>query len=129
MEVVLKKTCNACFCNKAIEEFHANRTGKYGRHQKCKDCMRKYVKVYYKTNKTKIFAKRYGVTEEEIVDVLDKKCCEICGATETRLCIDHCHETGKIRGLLCETCNTAIGKLKDDVQILKNAVKYLTKEK
>lgn len=37
----------------------------------------------------------------------------------------HCHKTGKVRGLLCFNCNTGIGKLKDDIELLKRAVEYL----
>jgi len=41
------------------------------------------------------------------------------------LCADHCHETGKVRGLLCNTCNTALGKLGDNVAGLKSALEYV----
>jgi len=61
--------------------------------------------------------------------------CLICGNAETSrnpktgeprsLAVDHDHETGKIRGLLCTFCNTALGKFHDDVEILKKAIDYL----
>lgn len=53
--------------------------------------------------------------------------CAICHGTETvgRLAVDHCHSTGRVRGLLCTNCNQAIGKLKDDSQLLRNAINYL----
>lgn len=55
--------------------------------------------------------------------------CEICGIHESsvkiRLAIDHNHKTGEIRGLLCSYCNRGIGWLKDDIQVLKKAIKYL----
>jgi hypothetical protein len=59
--------------------------------------------------------------------------CAICSSPppnnrKTRLAIDHCHKTGKVRGLLCDRCNRSIGLLKDDVSVLKSAIKYLTKE-
>jgi len=44
------------------------------------------------------------------------------------LCVDHDHNTGKIRGLLCNTCNRALGLLKDNKQLLINALKYLKNE-
>ena len=57
--------------------------------------------------------------------------CLICGVTESclghRLAVDHCHTTGKIRGLLCKSCNTAIGNFKDNIDNLKNAIIYLEK--
>lgn len=52
--------------------------------------------------------------------------CEICGS-DKKLCWDHSHETGLFRGILCSNCNTAIGLFKDDIQILRQAIKYLEK--
>ena len=55
--------------------------------------------------------------------------CEICGVEEEKLArklsYDHCHKTGKFRGWLCSNCNRGIGLLKDDVELLKKAVKYI----
>ena len=62
--------------------------------------------------------------------------CSICKEEETRkgrggeicrLCIDHCHKTGKVRALLCHSCNTGIGKFKDDIVLLQKAIEYLKK--
>jgi hypothetical protein len=62
--------------------------------------------------------------------------CAICYKEETRkgrngnlarLCIDHCHQSGKIRALLCHDCNTGIGKFKDNINLLKAAITYLEK--
>jgi len=44
-----------------------------------------------------------------------------------RLYVDHCHKTGKIRGLLCNSCNTALGLLKDDISLFKRSIDYLNK--
>jgi Autographiviridae endonuclease VII len=61
--------------------------------------------------------------------ILQKGCCAICGKHQMelkrRLCLDHCHETGKLRGLLCSKCNTGIGMLGDDVTRLQSALRYL----
>ena len=55
--------------------------------------------------------------------------CAICGVPEyelpSRLYIDHDHETGKVRGLLCPSCNTGLGHLKDDPEVLLRACIYL----
>ena len=84
---------------------------------------------------------RYGISEYEYEDMLlscDNKCM-ICGEQETSkdkrtgktyaLAVDHCHTTGKVRGLLCASCNTAIGLFKDNVDKLKNAISYLNNAK
>lgn len=55
--------------------------------------------------------------------------CKICGTPQSELkkalALDHCHTTGKIRGLLCVRCNLGIGMFADNIIILKNAVEYL----
>lgn len=53
--------------------------------------------------------------------------CKICGMINDgkSLCVDHCHKTGKIRGLLCANCNSGIGMMKDSPDILRNAIDYL----
>jgi len=82
--------------------------------------------------------KTYGLTLEEyeaMVEYQDHKC-KICGTHETdnalskngnpkRLSIDHDHETGQIRGLLCNLCNTALGMFDDNVESLQRAILYL----
>lgn len=51
--------------------------------------------------------------------------CAICGTVTERLCLDHCHKTGKLRGLLCDTCNKALGMLGDDAEGIRRALDYL----
>jgi hypothetical protein len=57
--------------------------------------------------------------------------CMICGISEQeidkKLDVDHCHSSGKVRGLLCNPCNTMLGHGRDNVEVLKSAVKYLEK--
>ncbi|KKL57780.1 hypothetical protein LCGC14_2231970, partial [marine sediment metagenome] len=82
---------------------------------------------------------KYGITIEKYTEMLleQKGVCAICGLPETRvsnngnikvLSVDHCHETGKVRGLLCQRCNSGIGFLNDDIENLKCAILYLNKE-
>jgi len=79
--------------------------------------------------------KNYGLDLKDYQKLLEAQNhkCAICGSPppnnrKTRLSIDHCHKTGKVRGLLCDRCNRSIGLLKDDVSILKKAIEYLNKE-
>lgn len=81
----------------------------------------------------------YGITLEEYENILidQNGLCAICNNPEKfiapktgqlqKLTVDHCHTTGKIRGLLCRTCNSALGKLKDNIEILNKAIDYLRK--
>ena len=49
--------------------------------------------------------------------------------TVTSLSVDHCHKTGKVRGLLCHSCNTALGLLKDNTDVMRLAINYLETNK
>jgi hypothetical protein len=74
--------------------------------------------------------RRYGITEDDYNRMLDEQGgrCAICATDEPgkkSWCIDHDHETGAVRGLLCSLCNVGIGNLRDDTDILRSAVSYL----
>jgi Recombination endonuclease VII len=72
--------------------------------------------------------KRYGISPAEYDALLAKQggACAICRRrTKGRLCIDHCHVTGMVRGLLCNECNGALGYLRDDQASLVAALAYL----
>lgn len=75
----------------------------------------------------------YGITEEIYNSMLEKQNsrCAICYIHQSEFKksfhIDHCHETGKVRGLLCRNCNIGLGHFKDSVTLLNNTIKYLTK--
>ena len=69
--------------------------------------------------------RRYGLTPQE-VDALGDTC-RICEAPGRD--IDHCHATGKVRGLLCNDCNRALGLFRDDAALLRRAADYLEMEK
>ncbi len=60
-------------------------------------------------------------------------CCDICKQHQSnftkRLFVDHCHTTGKVRGLLCSNCNSLLGHAKDNLDFLENAKQYLIKNK
>ena len=89
-----------------------------------------YSRAYLESNRDVVFAKRlfkeHGMTRDEYDLLLEQQdgCCAICQKRKT-LHIDHCHTTGEVRGLLCIGCNTALGKLGDDLKGLRAAVAYL----
>jgi hypothetical protein len=90
---------------------------------------------YYRVNKDvwrKGQLKRlYGLTLDEYQDMLAKQNgkCAICAVHEDsvtrKFSVDHDHKTGKIRGLLCNNCNTGIGNLRDSIELLEQAIRYL----
>lgn len=116
-----------------------------GFHNYCKDCNKKQRREYYKKYPEKDFnnnmKRLYGITYKEylIIEKEQNYRCAICNLTleETgtrygrgkakHFHIDHDHNTGKIRGLLCVRCNQGIGSLKHNPFILINAIKYLKK--
>jgi hypothetical protein len=71
---------------------------------------------------------RYGLSHEDIEDMLDSQghACALCRKELSgKFTVDHCHDTGKVRGLLCYTCNTGLGKFGDDPERLRDAINYL----
>jgi hypothetical protein len=103
----------------------------------CKECYRKYNAKYMQkareggSKKYSHYFKKYGLTQEEVILMHEQRNfkCDICNQdTDHRydkLCVDHSHQTGKVRGLLCFSCNTLLGNAKDNIQTLKNAINYL----
>jgi len=88
---------------------------------------RKENKEYTKQARRKYILKRlYDISEEEYNSLAKKQDgkCAICG-NEEKLYVDHNHGTGKVRGLLCNTCNTAIGMVKENTETLLKAITYL----
>lgn len=97
---------------------------------------RLHRKIYRTEYSEQHLKRKYGISlldYSRLFMAQDGKCA-ICGGEDAghrngepkALAVDHCHETGKVRGLLCEACNQGIGKLKEDVTILQKAIQYLT---
>ena len=119
------KRCSTCKVYLSKDSFHKNKSSKDGLQNCCIKChTNKYVLPYHRMKKYKIDSNTY----ENMINKTNNTCC-ICGAKgedERRsLHIDHCHKTGKIRGLLCESCNLGLGKFKDSEELLKKAIEYL----
>lgn len=97
-----------------------------------RDANRDQVRECGRRNTRKVLYARYGLEPggyEQMFKV-QNGLCAICGSPPGArpLSVDHCHSTGAVRGLLCHGCNTGIGFLKDDVDLLKKAIKYLSKK-
>jgi hypothetical protein len=74
-----------------------------------------------------IFKKVYGISMADYEAMFERQggACAICKRTGLKLCVDHCHLTGEVRGLLCSRCNSAIGFCSDDPILLQAAADYL----
>lgn len=137
------KRCACCGEIKPTTEFAKKKhREKWGFYSYCNNCKQKKHKDYYRNNeeKCKLLArnrdlKKYGITLEDQERMLIEQGgkCKICGreilmfgeSKHTTAHVDHDHSTGKVRGLLCQECNTGLGKFRDNTEYLANAIKYL----
>jgi len=129
------KKCTKCKIVQPFKDFHINsRKGQLA--PRCKKCNRIKHNEWAKKNRDKIKKRhsiswrkhKYGLTQEQYNDMIlsQNNECAICKKPSHKtLHIDHDHTTGKVRGLLCSTCNTGIGFFNEDIDSLNNAVKYL----
>lgn len=130
--------------------FVSNPRGKYGRENICNECSNTRSAEYKKNNSEKVressrkwarenrdknrsthYKHRYGIVLDDYNRMFEEQdgYCGICGTHQARfkkrLAVDHCHETGDVRGLLCDDCNKGLGNFKDNVDYLSKALQYL----
>lgn len=91
----------------------------------CPDCVDRHASDQASALSQRKRAARYGLTVDELNELLAIGECEVCGRTDVRFCIDHDHETGKVRGMLCDGCNKALGHARDNVEVLEGLITYL----
>lgn len=102
-------------------------------YQENRNMVKKRMKKYYDENQPEIRInrklKKYNITLDEYQNLKTQNDgrCDICNEIPEKACIDHCHKTEVVRGLLCNKCNSGIGFLQDDIELLENAVSYLKK--
>lgn len=129
------KTCARCKEAKSASEFHKNRRVKDGLQRQCRACA---ASEYQRYMNDKWIERTYGITGEEYQQMLTSQNgrCAICSRTpqETgrrrngsqRLSVDHDHASGRVRGLLCASCNTMLGMARDEADVLRSAAEYLS---
>lgn len=133
------KRCSKCHKQKWNSSFSIKSNGNL--RAECKECNNDYhYQKYNLQDPEQVFKYnlkyQYGITDTDYELMLksQEEKCKICGQSETtknnngkikRLSVDHDHKTGKIRGLLCDNCNNALGRFNDDIEILKAAITYL----
>ena len=129
------KQCSKCKQTKSLADFYVNKSTKDGLYYMCKPCSKEYSKSWHiKNSEARVnrnLKNRYGITAAEKQQMIlnQNSMCLICSnelKNEREIHVDHCHETNKIRGILCSKCNLLLGHAKDSIEILKKAIKYLT---
>lgn len=113
------KRCPQCEEIKPHSEWERNKTSSDGWSSYCRSCRAK-------NNRAGYFKRQYGITEDDRDQMIAEQMglCVICLSAPAAH-VDHCHKTGKVRGVLCFNCNSAIGKLGDDPDTVRRAAAYL----
>lgn len=107
-----------------------NKRKEYKKTEKGRIAENRYRNKAYQNNKHKRLFLRYGITQEQYDSmlILQGGVCAICKQKpKSSFHLDHCHSTGKVRGILCSNCNMALGLLKDNTTFLQKAIEYLSK--
>jgi hypothetical protein len=130
----MTRKCRTCLQVKPLIDFHKHSTYKDGIDTKCRKCTNLFQKQYRKQwgaigdHKAKVrnLKKKYGITFEQYMEMVDDQggFCAIC-RDPPPFVVDHCHVTGKVRGLLCVTCNLGLGGFRDNIKSLYTAIRYL----
>ena len=122
------KTCKRCGKTKPLSDF-----GQFY----CHPCKRELSREWQQKNKDKrklyYLEKSYGIKPLALKQMLKDQgnMCAIChkpisfGGSRATVHADHCHDSGKLRGLLCSGCNRALAGFKDNIELLRRAIAYL----
>ena len=129
------KECKSCGQVKPRSAFSKATARPDGLQTQCKDCQRISKKSWDANNpdkrKDNYLRRTYDITLDEYNELFAEQhgCCAICDKHQSEVAkslhVDHCHDTGEVRGLLCFDCNIGIGKLGDNLEGLEKAVNYL----
>lgn len=145
--VLAGHTCYGCKVHKPFSEFHRNKRRASGYDGKCKSCAKVQSAAYYRANKDRIEARvadwrsrnpgwaaaqswrvKYGLSADaywEMYETQDGKCA-LCGKKFAHTPhVDHDHDTGLVRSLLCRVCNVGLGQFGDDPVRLRAAADYV----
>lgn len=133
------KFCKSCENEKPLSSFSKAKDAKDGLNYLCKTCNATKARLWYSNNKDKArkrikeyhckhpeahrrrwLKNAYGITIDDYNEMFENQdgCCAICDIHQKdlkrKLFVDHCHKTGKVRGLLCYICNARLGTLEDE---------------
>ena len=139
-----QKICSKCHIQKPLSEFYRHDGNKDALRRDCKNCTKKQIekhrqehpevrRQHFIAHKERFRAEqrerkyRLNPTRWAMLYAKQKGCCAIChrSVSVARMHTDHNHQTDKVRGLLCGTCNTALGHFHDSTLLLESAIAYL----
>ncbi len=136
------KTCTKCGETKAKTEFYLHKHTKDKLASLCKHCYKlnelrwkeENPEAYKLSCRRRNLKKKFGITIEEYMSIYNKQQgqCACCGEEKpaegiTGLVVDHNHTSGEVRELLCTQCNTALGLLKENADIVNKLLEYIRK--
>lgn len=143
------KKCAGCKNLFPVESFGWDHKIKGHRKSRCRECTnkrqredritnnekrRELDRKLYARNADKVYRqnlkRKFGLSDTQIRLIENTPQCDICGrfATDKKLVVDHCHRTGKNRGVLCSQCNAGLGQFRDDPTLLRQAALYAERE-
>ena len=145
------KTCSTCKEARPIDWYCKNVSEKDGMSHQCKTCRQTTARIYRQSERGKMIKKnqrkktvaggkyhdsyrganlkrKYGITLADYNNMFESQAgeCKTCHKKYIRLCVDHNHESGQVRGLLCPACNNAIGFVRESQETLENIIAYLS---
>jgi Recombination endonuclease VII len=149
------KRCPRCTKDKSFEDdFYTDDRYRDGKSNRCKECTKEAATISHKAHPERVRAnskrwrermgpklladysrrRRFGLPlgTYDLLLAEQGHVCAICQETppeDEPLGVDHCHTTGRIRGLLCNTCNSGIGYFRDDPKLVDQAARYLRRDK
>lgn len=130
--------CKDCGVGETPETFYRRYGGK--KFPYCRACAQRRMREWCQRNKGKrkrtvrnhTLKRLYGIDHDQYDFMLELQdgVCAVCKSppetcVQSSLCVDHSHETGRIRGLLCDNCNRALGQLKDNPDIIARLLSYV----
>lgn len=128
------KRCSRCKRTLPGEAFASNRSVPGGLQAYCRACSADHYRQRREAlrprraeiNRDAYFRRKYGISAEQLAQMIEEQVgiCPICLSARARH-VDHDHETGKVRGVLCSNCNSALGHIRDDPDVMRRAMAYV----
>jgi hypothetical protein len=126
-----ERRCGKCREVKSTSEFPRNRTTKSGFHSYCKPCHQNQFREslarrHGGSSRHYHLMQKYGIGAIEVDELIRQQggACAVCRRREAKQ-VDHDHDTGEVRGIVCLLCNAAMGAFHDDPHLIRRAIAYV----